>query len=228
MKRRAGVAMGAPTGRGGRLIGRAVVLLVLAMGIAAVWHWRADLDPAAIAAAVRDHPSAPAAFLGLHIVASLLFVPRTVLAAAAGLVFGVAWGVVWAATGSVLGAVAGFWLARYINFGLIDLERSPWLAPMLDRIRQGGWRAVALLRLVPVVPHSLANYGLGLTPMPLLPYALGSLVGQMPMTIACVELGAAGERLAAGQAGWLVPSAVGATALGLSWLVPALARRRPS
>ena len=41
-------------------------------------------------------------------------------------------------------------------------------------IERGGWRAVALLRLIPIMPHSLANYGLGLTALPLGAYRDGA------------------------------------------------------
>jgi uncharacterized membrane protein YdjX (TVP38/TMEM64 family) len=227
MSIRRGRAAAQPRGRSFRLVSRAAFLMLVAAGICAAWYCRAELEPAALAAAIAQHPFAPLVFLGLHILASLLFVPRTVLAAAAGIAFGVAWGVVWAAAGSVVGALAGFWLARYLNSGFFDVERTRRLGPAFERIARGGWRAVALLRLIPVVPHSLANYGLGLTRLPAVAYAAGSLLGQLPMTVACVELGAAGERLAAGAAGWLLPSMVGAAALGLSWLVPALFRPRP-
>jgi len=203
-----------------------VLLATLAAGIAAAWHWRAAFDPIAIAAMIGRYPAAPLVFLSLHVVASLLFLPRTVLAVAAGLVFGTIWGVVWAAIGSVLGAVAGFCLARYVNFGLIDLDRDSRIGPILDSICRDGWRSVALLRLIPIVPHSLANYALGLRPMRLLPYAFGSLVGQLPMTIACVDLGAAGEHIALGSGGWVMPTVIGAAALGLSLVMPAVARRR--
>jgi uncharacterized membrane protein YdjX (TVP38/TMEM64 family) len=208
--------------RGARLI----VLVLLLAGIAAAWRWPAALDPLAVGAAIAGYPAAPLVFLGMHVAASLLFVPRTVLAVAAGLLFGTGWGVVWAAIGSVLGAVAGFCVARYVNDGVVDLEDNARIRPVVDRVRRGGWRAVALLRLIPVVPHSLANYALGLTALPLGPYAFGSLVGQLPMTIACVDLGAAGERLALGRAGWVVPTVIGVAALGLSLLIPFLARRR--
>ena len=80
----------------------------------------------------------------------------------------------------------------------------------------------AALRLIPVVPHSLANYALGLTKLPVGPYALGSLLGQLPLTVAYVDFGAAGGRLMAGQANWLGPIAVGILALGLSILLPRL------
>lgn len=210
----------------GRGTTRLLVLVAVGAGIAAALHWRAVLDPLAIAAAIGRNPAAPLAFLALHLAASLLFVPRTVLAVAAGLMFGVGWGLVWAAAGSVLGAVAGFCVARYLNSGIVDLDRHPRVRPVLDRIRRGGWRSVALLRLVPVIPHSLANYALGLTPIRLPPYAFGSLVGQLPVTLACVDLGAAGERLALGGEGWVLPTAIGAAALTLSLLIPAAARWR--
>jgi uncharacterized membrane protein YdjX (TVP38/TMEM64 family) len=211
---------------GWRRAARLIVVVALIAGIVSAWRWRAIFDPVAICTAVSRYPAAPLVFLGLHIAASLLFVPRTVLAIAAGLLFGMGWGVMWAAFGSVLGAVAGFYLARYVNAGVVDLERNVRLGPLFDRVQQGGWRAVALLRLIPVVPHSLANYGLGLTRMRLRSYAVGSLVGQLPMTIACVDLGAAGERLALGDAGWVAPTVIGAAALGLSVLIPTIARRR--
>jgi uncharacterized membrane protein YdjX (TVP38/TMEM64 family) len=209
-----------------RSAARLAVLALIATGIAAGLHSRAALDPFTITAVIGRDPAAPFVFLSLHIAASLVFLPRTVLAIAAGLVFGVSWGLLWAATGSVLGAVAGFCIARYLNSGVVDLDRYPKIGPMLDRIRRGGWRSVAVLRLIPVIPHSLANYALGLTPIRLLPYAFGSLVGQLPMTIACVDLGAAGERLALGSDGWVMPTVIGAAALALSLLIPAAARWR--
>jgi uncharacterized membrane protein YdjX (TVP38/TMEM64 family) len=219
-------AAGAPLAQW-RHAARLAVLVLLAAGSVAAWHWRSVFDPVAIGAEVAAYPAAPLVFLGAHMIASLLFVPRTVLAVAAGLLFGVGWGVVWAAIGSVLGAVVGFCIARYVNGGLVDLESNPRIRPILDRVQRGGWRAVALLRLIPIIPHSLGNYGLGLTPLPLGAYAFGSLVGQLPMTVACVEFGAAGEELALGRAGWVAPTAIGAAALGLSLLIPLLTRRRP-
>jgi uncharacterized membrane protein YdjX (TVP38/TMEM64 family) len=89
---------------------------------------------------------------------------------------------------------------------------------------------VALVRLVPIIPHSLSNYALGLSRVRLGAYALGSLVGQLPLTIAYADLGAAGERALFGGANWghaaLWPSLIGLTALALSLAIPVLARRR--
>jgi len=94
------------------------------------------------------------------------------------------------------------------------------------RAEQGGWRGVTILRLIPVVPHSLANYGLGLTRLSLGAYAFGSLLGQLPMTIAYVNLGAAGGSLMLGRAGWITPTLIGSGMLALSLLIPPIVRRQ--
>ena len=203
---------------------RLVLLCLLAIGAAAAWRWRGGLDPTTITAAIDRYPAAPLGFLAVHIAASLLFIPRTLLAIVAGLLFGMGWGIVWAESGSVAGAMAGFLVARYINSGLINLGR---LGPVVGRVERGGWRTVAMLRLIPVMPHSLANYALGLTRVSLGAYTLGSLLGQLPMTIAYVDLGAAGERLILCSARWLEPTLIGLAALTLSLLIPVIAWRRP-
>jgi uncharacterized membrane protein YdjX (TVP38/TMEM64 family) len=211
-------------------IGRLLVLAGLAIGIAASWRWRGLFNPQHLTAAIAGNPLAPLAFLLLHVVASLFFVPRTVLAVAAGLIFGMWWGVLWAALGSVTGAVAGFIVARYLHAGLAGRADTARLTTLLRQAERGGWRGVAVVRLVPVIPHSLTNYALGLTRVQLGAYALGSLLGQLPATVAFVDLGTAGERALAGAANWraevLWPSLIGLSALGLSLLLPLLVRRR--
>ena len=98
--------------------------------------------------------------------------------------------------------------------------------PIAAQVESGGWRMVAVVRLIPVIPHSLTNYALGLTSLWLAAYAFGSLLGQLPMTIAYADLGAAGGRLMLGGASWVEPSVIGLAALSLSLLIPVLARRR--
>jgi uncharacterized membrane protein YdjX (TVP38/TMEM64 family) len=206
-----------------RRMSRLAVFGLLVVGVALAWHWRTFLDPITISAAIERYPLAPLGFLAVHIAASLIFVPRTLLAVVAGLLFGVGWGFVWTALGSVAGAIAGFLVARYISSGPIDAKR---LGPIGAQVERGGWRAVAVLRLIPVIPHTLTNYALGLTSLSLSTYAFGSLLGQLPMTIAYVDLGAAGGRLMLGGPNWIEPTVIGVAALSLSLLIPAIARRR--
>jgi len=205
-----------------RRAGRLAALLAVLASVALLATHREALDPRVIEATVAQYPAAPLAFLAGQLIASLIFFPRTLLGVAAGALFGAWWGLVWAAIGSLLGALTGFLVARYVNGGLVDIESTPRLGPILLRAERGGWRAVAALRLVPIVPHSLVNYALGLTRLDIGSYALGSLLGQFPMTVASVQLGAAGEDALSGRADWLLPTAIGAVALALSFILPRL------
>ena len=209
-----------------QFFGKALVVAAIAGGLIAAWFSRSVLDPRAITAVIGQYPAAPAVFLIAQIAASLLFIPRTMLGLVAGLIFGLWMGLVWASLGCVLGAVVGFLLARYVNSGLIDLENMPRLGPILLRAESGGWRAVTMLRLIPLVPHTLVNYALGLTRLSLSDYAFGSFLGQLPLTVAYVSFGAAGGRAAAGQVSWLVPISVGVLALAMSILLPRLHAKR--
>src|SRR5204862_8321533 len=114
-----------PPGFGGlRRTGWVLMLLLIAAGSLVAWRWRSAFDPAAATGLILSTPAAPFVFLAFHVVASLLFVPRTLLAIVAGLAFGMWWGVLWAVAGSVLGATAGFLIARRVNTGLFD--RANW------------------------------------------------------------------------------------------------------
>ena len=205
---------------------RLVVVGLIATAAIAAWHWRTVFDPIAITRAIAHYPAAPLGFVAAHIAASLAFVPRSLLAVVAGLLFGTGWGIVWAELGSVVGAAAGFLLARYVSSGLIDFQQGSRVRSLLEWVERGGWRAVSLLRLIPILPHSVANYGLGLTALPLGAYAFGSLIGQLPLTIAYVELGAAGERFLARGTGWIELTLIGFAALSLTLLFSAYFGRR--
>ena len=99
----------------------------------------------------------------------------------------------------------------------------------LDRLIAGveaeGWRFVAFMRLVPLVPFNLLNYALGLTRIPLVPYVLASLVCMAPGAVAYTWLGYAGREAAAGN---VAAIRYGLLALGLLAaiaLLPRLVRR---
>lgn len=209
-----------------RLAGRAVLLAAIVVGIAFAWFNRDSLSPSAIEAAIAHSSAAPVLFLAAHTVASLLFIPRALIAAAAGLMFGLWWGLVWATIGSVLGSGAGFLVARYINSGLLDLEALPRLGPYFLRAERGGWPVVALIRVLPIMNHGFVNYALGLTNVSFGAYMFGSLLGQIPSTVAFVEFGAAGERAASGRPGWLVPMVIGLAALAVAFALRRVFRRQ--
>ncbi len=200
------------------------VLLLASLLAATAWSLlnRETLGAGGLADLVDDHPGAmPAVFVVLHVGASLAFLPRGLMALAAGALFGTAWGCVLSTLGTLAGAMAGFLLARYVNANLLRAEQVPRIGHLLKRAEGGGWRLVFVTRLVPVLPHSLVNYVYGLSAIPARDYALGTLLGSLPQTVALVQLGAAGATAASGGS-WLASLAWGVLLLAASALAPRL------
>jgi uncharacterized membrane protein YdjX (TVP38/TMEM64 family) len=182
-----------------RTAGRALLALLLIGGAIVAWRHRTSIDPLAIKIAVEHSSLGVIAYLGIHVVASLILIPRTIMGIAAGLFFGIWWGLVWAGTGMVLGTAIGLLVARYLNSGFIELESFPRIGPLLLRAERGGWRSVAIFRLIPGITHSLGNYLLGITRMPFASLMLGSFIGQLPSTFVYVYLGEVGESAVLGE-----------------------------
>ena len=184
------------------------------------------IDPAAIRDIISGNPVAPLVFILLQVVASLVFIPRTVLGIAAGLLFGFVWGSALAITGAVAGAAAGFALWRWIGKGQVDLEATPWIGPLIERAESDRWRAVAIVRLIPALPHSVANTALALTRIGWGDYLVGSFIGMLPMTLVQVDVGAAGGQVLEGRSGWLVSLGLLALLVGTSVAIRRAAARR--
>ena len=99
------------------------------------------------------------------------------------------------------------------------------LRRLVDGVSAEGWRFVALMRLVPLVPFNLLNYALGLTSISLPVYVLASLVCMLPGTIAYTWLGYAGRSAAAGDISALRYGLFGLGVLAMIAFVPRLFRR---
>jgi uncharacterized membrane protein YdjX (TVP38/TMEM64 family) len=170
-------------------------------------------------------PLASIAFVIAHMLASLLFVPRSVMAVVASTLFGFWTACFLAIVGATAGALVGFLVARYLNAGLIVPEEMKRIGPSLQRAERGGWRAVALVRLVPILPHAAANYALGLTRLNIGAYTIGSLIGMLPETYVFIQLGVSGRR-ALDSGAWVEPVLWGLAFVILSFVLPKLLRGR--
>ncbi|MEV4705416.1 TVP38/TMEM64 family protein [Actinoplanes sp. NPDC049316] len=177
------------TGKPTRVTWRFVLLVALIVGL--VTAVMSGLTPSA--ATVADLAQRAGAFAPLVIVggtALLLsaMVPRTVLAAAAGAVFGAAEGAVYVLAGALLGAVIAFGTGRVLGR---DFVRSRTRGAAVDRLLQRrGLLSVLILRLLPIAPFGLVSYALGATGVRVWTYVLGTLLGIVPGTTLYAVLGA--------------------------------------
>ena len=166
-----------------------LVLFVLVLGSVGVAAATTDL--AGLLGSVRDTgPAAPAVFTLAYAVGTLVGVPRNVLSATAGLVFGFWWGLPLAFFGSLLGATAGFWLARRLGRESVTRFGGTRTAAFDRALARRGFQAVLGARLTPLVPFTAFNYAAGLSSIDRRSYAAGTLIGVLPGTVGYVAAGA--------------------------------------
>jgi len=132
----------------------------------------------------------PIVFILGYAVAAVAFVPGSLLTLAAGAIFGLARGVVYVFIAAVLGSSAAFLVSRYLARRAIErrLANHPRFAAIDRAVGAQGRKIVFLLRLSPVFPFNLLNYGLGLTKVSFADYAAAS-VGMLPGTLLYVYYG---------------------------------------
>ena len=150
-------------------------------------------------------PSGLVIFAVAYVLATVLFLPCSVLTVGAGFAFGIAWGTLVVSIGSTTGASLAFLISRYVaRDRIVAIAEKNAKFKAIDRaIGRQGWKMVGLLRLSPAIPFNLSNYVYGLTAVRFWPYVLASWIGMLPVTLLYVYLGAFG------QAGIQAASSVG-------------------
>lgn len=133
----------------------------------------------------------PVVLAAIYVVATVLFVPGTILTLAAGAIFGLTIGTATVSVGSTLGASAAFLIARYgAREKVAKMAQHNRHFAAIDRaIEEGGWKIVALLRLSPAIPFNVQNYLYGLTPVAFWPYAIASWLAMLPGTFLYIYIG---------------------------------------
>ncbi len=166
--------------------------LRLASGIAAgtALFSAFGLAPFLAFAGETGQPWTPALFIAGYALAVVALAPAGLLAIAAGALFGVPHGVLYSFVGGAVGSTAAFLVARHLIRPALA-RRQPCYASVaaLDRAIEKRERIlVILMRLSPVVPSNLLNYGLGISRVSLTNYMLG-FVAMLPGSLLWVSYG---------------------------------------
>lgn len=174
--------------------------------------------------AMLERSQAVLLFLIAHLVATVLGIPGTVLVIAGGAVFGLVWGTFLSVIGATLGAIAAFLVSRYLfhDWFTRRFRHSPHFKRMNQTMCRNALTCVLVIRFAPVSPFNIVNFLLGLTPLPLRPYAVGTLIGIIPGTLVYTWMGVTG--LEALEGNWF-PFAIASICLVLLSVLPIFARR---
>jgi len=172
---------------------------------------------------------------GVYVVACVLLLPGSILTLGAGALLGVVYGTVTVSIGSTIGACAAFLVGRFVARNWVErkVSSNPKFTAVDAAVGRQGFKIVLLLRLSPVFPFNLLNYGCGLTKVSFWKYALASWVGMLPGTVMYVYVGSTiGEvaKLAAGgrqksTAEWIFYGVGLAVTLLVTVLVTRIARK---
>ena len=197
-------------------------LLVLIVGAAIIAAAVVGLpDVAALQADIAAAgPAAPVVFVLVYAAVTLAPVPKNVLSAVAGLLFGLAAGIALVFVAAMLGALTAFWLGRVLGRGAVERLTGARVARVDKLLARRGVMAVIGVRLIPVLPFTAINYTAGLTAVRRRDYVIGTAVGIVPGTVAYVTLGTYGSE----PGSW--PFAISAAVLGLLTAAGFIAARR--
>jgi phosphatidylserine/phosphatidylglycerophosphate/cardiolipin synthase-like enzyme/uncharacterized membrane protein YdjX (TVP38/TMEM64 family) len=144
---------------------------------------------------LRNSPLTPLGVTAFYVIASLAFVPITLLIVATAVTFPPLEGSLYAFAGVLCASGAAFALGRGLGRGLVRRAAGRRLNEVSRRVARRGVLAVAAVRLVPVAPFTLVNLVAGASHVRLRDFFLGTLLGVLPGILGIFLLEASLEQL---------------------------------
>ena len=165
------------------------------------------------------------AFMGVYFIATVCFVPGSLLTLGSGFVFGsavgVGFGVVLASVavfvGASLGSIVAFLLGRYLMRDCVRnklVKKYPVIEAVDEALQNNGLKIFFLLRLSPIIPFNAINYIAGVTGISMKDYCF-ALIGILPGTILYCFIGASAGGLAEAENGVSKPVTIASIVVGL-------------
>ncbi len=205
---------------------RFTLAAALVAGIALAAIYREQFSGAGLQNWMQDAgPAGPLLFIAIYALATVLFLPGSVLTIAGGALFGPVWGSFYSLTGATAGATLAFLVARYLASDWVARKAGGRLKQLIEGVELESWRFIAFVRLVPLFPFNLLNYALGLTRIRLSHFIVTSYICMLPGSIAFTYLGYAGREAAAGSEGSIQKGLLALGLLALIVFLPRLVRR---
>ncbi|MCW8386546.1 TVP38/TMEM64 family protein [Fluoribacter dumoffii] len=135
---------------------------------------------------------APLLFLIIYCFATIMFLPTMVITLAGGALFGPFFGTLLNLIGATSGAAFSFLITRHLVYNWFSQRKGKRLKKLISAVEQKGWLIVAVLRLFPIIPFNIVNYGLGLTGIGFRSYLITTFIFLVPAEIIYTYFGYAG------------------------------------
>lgn len=167
---------------------RARFLLLLAcLALLTVVGWRSGL-----LGYLREHAAQVRAYVlslgawgvllyaAIYVVSVVAAAPALPFTITAAYIYGTVGGALMAIASATVGATLAFLVARYLGRDFVAGALGGRWKALDEGVRAGGFNYLLSLRLIPVIPFTVLNYGSGLTAMRLRDFVLATLIGITP------------------------------------------------
>eukprot|EP00457_Paulinella_chromatophora_P007931 gb/GEZN01007957.1/.p1 GENE.gb/GEZN01007957.1/~~gb/GEZN01007957.1/.p1 ORF type:complete len:323 (+),score=51.07 gb/GEZN01007957.1/:30-971(+) len=146
-----------------------------------------------------------AVFILVYIVATVFFIPGSILTLGAGVIWGLP-AILIVVVGAGLGLTLAFLVGRYLLRDWVAgfVNKYPKFSAVDRALKHEGWKLCALLRLAPLFPFNAMNYLFSITQIKFSHYVVTSVLGIIPGTSLYVWLGSLAPNISDivnGQAG---------------------------
>ena len=133
----------------------------------------------------------PGVYIFLYTIRPLLLFPAIILTLAGGLAFGPWWGTLYVVVGGLLGACLCFGISRSLGREKMQKYVGAWSYAQNfdDQVLKHGFRAMLIMRIVPIFPYDPVSYLAGLSTIRFRDYAAATAIGMVPGAFAYNVLG---------------------------------------
>ena len=199
-------------------------LIIIGLGIALAY--RDSVSGEMLEEGVRRFGEmGPLFFIGVYAIGTALFLPGSIMTLAGGAMFGPVWGVLYSLTGATIGAIIAFLISRYLAADWVEQKASSRVRRLKSGVEAEGWRFIAFVRLVPLLPFNILNYALGLTHIRISHYIFATFFAMAPGAVAYTYIGFAGRELIAGGEGLIQKGLLAIGLLALAVFLPGFIKR---
>lgn len=170
---------------------------------------------------------APFAFGGGYVLATLVGIPGTPLTVLCALIFGTGEAFLIMVAATTLATTIAFFIARHVARPSIEawVGNTKQFETVKGWVERSPWIAIPFVRVMPIFPYALINYGLGLTRVSFWTYIAASEIGMLPINALLVGMAGSLYRfMVRGETPWWVFAATAGA--GLAILVLGLLGKR--
>lgn len=128
-------------------------------------------------------------FLGYFLISALSVPGTRIMTLMGGALFGLIEGTALVATAAASGATVAMLLSRYFLHDWVQTRFSTTMAKLNQGLKSNITHYLFALRLVPVLPFSIINLAMGLTPISAARFAIITFLGLLPSIVLYISTG---------------------------------------